>query len=181
MNDTFSFHAPAEVFRRRLDPRWIRRAVVLALVLAVVGSFTHWVVTSEHAADHRREAALAELHRPVATVAPTPVGLDDDAARAAASSTLTIARDLFSARGSFADAATAALSAEEPELIFVDGPSTAPAIVSVQARDDAWAAAVMGEAGSCFWVKATSDGLIRYGLGTACTGAAAMAADRTAW
>jgi hypothetical protein len=181
VNDTFSFHAPAEVFRRRLDPRWIRRGVALVLVLAVVGSFARWVVTSERAADERRDAALAELHRPVASVAASPVVLDDEAARAAASSTLTIARDLFSVSGSFADAATAALSAEEPGLIFVDGPSTAPAIVSVEARGHAWAAAVMGEAGSCFWVKATSDGLIRYGLGTACTGAAAMAADRTAW
>jgi hypothetical protein len=39
----------------------------------------------------------------------------------------------------------------------------------------------MGDAGGCFWVKATSEGLIRYGVGTACTGVAAMAADRTAW
>ena len=51
MNDTFSFHAPAEVFRRRLDPRWIRRGMVLVLVLAVVGSFARWVVTSERTAD----------------------------------------------------------------------------------------------------------------------------------
>ncbi len=181
MNDTFSFHAPAEVFRRRVDPRWIRSAIVVTVVLSAVGSFSRWVVTSEHAADQRREAALAALHRPVATATPSPVGLDDDAAKASASSTLTIARDVFTQTGTFADAATAVLSAEEPDLIFVDGPSTAPAIVSVEARDDAWAAAVMGDAGACFWVKATSEGLIRYGVGTACTGAAAMAADRTAW
>jgi hypothetical protein len=180
MNDTFSFHAPAEVFRRRLDPRWVRLGVIAALLLAATASFGRWVVASERAADLRREAALAALQRPVASVAPAPIENGDVAAKAAASTALTVARDVFAETGSFSDASTAALAEEQPDLIFVDGPSAAPAIVSVQARDHAWSAAVMGEA-ACLWIKVTADGVIRYGDGAECTGAAAAAADRVAW
>jgi hypothetical protein len=181
VNDTFSFHAPAEVLRRRVDPRWVRLGVVVTVATLAIGAFAGWVVSSEHAADRRREAALAALDRPAASAAPSPAVFDDDAARAAASTALTAARDVFSETGSFAEASTALLAAEQPELIFVDGPSAAPAIVSVDARSRSWSAAVMGEAGSCFWVKATDDGVIRYGRGSVCTGEAAAAADRMAW
>jgi len=181
MNDTFSFHAPAEVFRRRVDPRWVRLGVVATLVALVVAAFATWVVASERAADQRRESALDALRQPAVTAAPSPVALDDDAARASASSALLVARDVFTETGSFAGASTATLAAEAPDLIFVDGPSTAPAIVSVAARDGAWSAAVMGDTGTCFWIRATADGRIRYGRGTACTGSAAAGADLTAW
>ena len=180
MNDTFSFHAPAEVFRRRLDPRWIRAGAVMALVVVVTGSFARWVVASERAADRRREAALVSVERPTTSVVPAPLAAGDDAAKAAVATALTIARDVFTQTGSFADASTAILASEQPDLIFVDGPSAAPAIVSVAARDRVWSAAVMGEAG-CFWVKVTADAVIRYGVGAECTGAAAVRADRATW
>lgn len=181
MNDTFSFHAPAEAFRRRLDPRWIRLGVATALLAVAVGSFGRWVVVSERAADARREAALTALREPPVEPALPPPEMGDDAAMAAANTALTIARDVFAATGSFSTASTAALAAEEPTLIFVDGPSPAPSIVSVEARDGVWAAAVMGEPGSCFWIKVTDDGAIRFGRGPECTGAAAIGADATAW
>ena len=179
MNDTFSFHAPAEVFRRRLDARWVRIGIVGLLVVVAMSSFARWVVASERTADLRREAALTALRRPASSSAPAPVE-DDDLAKAAATTALTIARGVFAETGSFSDASTAVLAAEQPDLIFVDGPSAAPAIVSVDARPDAWSAAVMGDAG-CVWVAVTADGLIRYGDGTECTGTAAAAADRATW
>jgi hypothetical protein len=181
MNDTFSFHAPAEAFRRRIDPRWIRLGAVAAALTVALGSVAQWVVTSERAGDARLETALTALRQRADAPPPPPVELGDDAAMAAASTSLTIARDVFAQTGSFGSASTAVLAAESPALIFVDGPSAAPAIVSVHARDDVWSAAVMGEPGTCFWVKATADGMIRYGQGPECTGAAAAAADATAW
>ena len=181
MNDTFSFHAPAEAFRHRLDPRWVRLGVAVAMLTIAVASFARWIVASEHAADLRAEAAVEALRRPTVVPSPSPVDMGDDAAMAAADTSLTIARDVFSETGSFSGASTAALAAEVPELIFVDGPSQAPAIVSVEARADVWSAAVMGEPGSCYWVKVTADGVIRFGQGPECTGAAALHADATSW
>lgn len=180
MNDTFSFHAPADVFRRRLDPRWVRIGIVVLLVVIGSVSFARWVVASERTADLRREAALTALRRPASSTAPAPVADGDLAAKGAATTALTIARDVFAQTGSFSDASTAALAAEQPDLVFVDGRSGAPAIVSVDARSNAWSAAVMGDAG-CVWVAVTADGLIRYGDGPECTGAAAAAADRPTW
>lgn len=184
MNDTFSFHAPAEVFRRRLDPRWIRPGIALTVLIVALSAFSYWVVTSERAADERRAAhPVAASELPVPTFAASPV-LDDEAAMTAAGSALDVAREVAAQTGSFGDVATATLADELPDLVFVDGPSTAPVIVSVAAETDAWAAAVMGETDTCFWVKTTSTGAIRYESVTErgdCTGAAAMAADDVAW
>jgi hypothetical protein len=169
------------VFRRRLDPRWVRAGVVVALLTVATGTFARWVVTSEHAADSRREAVLTAAREQAASPVALRPALDDESAKAAANSALTVARDVFARTGSFEEAATAVLAAEVPELIFVDGPSTAPAIVSVDASAGSWTAAVMGDTGTCFWVKATAAGLIRYGTGSGCTGAEAMAAAGTSW
>ena len=66
-------------------------------------------------------------------------------------------------------------------LLYVDGPSTAPSIVSVYNGSAGWAAAVHGAGDTCFWVAVTPEGLTRYGTGSVCTGMAALAADRPAW
>lgn len=181
MNDTFSFEAPAEMFRRRLDPRWVRAGVLLALAVVAVGTFGRWVVASEHAADARRDAALEALREPAASPVVSPAALDDEAAQAASLSALSVARDVFDRTGSFEGASTGALAEELPDLIFVDGPSTAPMIVSVEAGADAWAAAVMGQDATCFWVRVAASGSTRYGGGADCTGEAAKAAELTAW
>jgi hypothetical protein len=100
---------------------------------------------------------------------------------AAAETALTVARDVHSRIGSYADASTDAMAEAVPELIFVDGPSTASAIVSVTADAHAWAGAVMGGDGTCFWVTVTSTGAARYGTGSECTGEAAITAIDLAW
>ena len=69
----------------------------------------------------------------------------------------------------------------DPSLLFVDGPSTGPSVVSVYAGAAGWAAAVGGAHGTCYWVAVALDGRTRYGTGTPCTGMAALAADRGAW
>lgn len=183
MNDTFSFHAPADVFRRRVDPRWIRLGAVTLLVVVAVASFARWVVASENAADRRRAVALGAPQLggpqgpPVETGPPVSVVPAEEAAAAAADTAVSIARDVHARTGSFEGASTALLAQEAPDLIFVDGPSVAPSIVSVLATTRRWAAAVMAEPGRCLWIATNADGLVRYGEGSGCTGDAATDAD----
>jgi hypothetical protein len=83
-------------------------------------------------------------------------------------------RTAFIEHGSFLDAGPAQLSALQPGYTFVDGPSTAPSIVSVASTTDTWAAAVGGSGGRCHWIRATSVGNVSHGTGLECTGAAAL-------
>jgi hypothetical protein len=174
MDDAFSFHAPAEVLRRRVDPRLLRTAVLATVVMTVTVAFGRWVVESERASDRR--AASSEAAAPVLATVPA-----DAAAQDAAATSLTIARDLVADGRALADIGPALLAEEQPDLIFVDGPSTTPAIVSVAGGPRTWAAAVMGPTGTCFWVKTTAAGLVRYDTGPVCTGEAAAAAAAIAW
>ena len=73
------------------------------------------------------------------------------------------------------------MSQAERTLLYVDGPSTAPSVVSVYAGTAGWAAAVRGGDHRCYWVALTPEGRTRYGTGTPCTGTAALGADRPAW
>ena len=177
----FSFRAPAEALRRRADPRSVRLAVVAATLLVAVTGFGRWVVESERTSDRQVAATEAAIAAADPAPVPTPVILDDEAARAAGSAAVAVALEVLARTGSFDEAGTGLLAEEQPDLIFVDGPSTAPAIVSIATNDRAWAAAVMGTSGSCFWVKVTAAGLIRYDAGAACTGRDALEADALTW
>lgn len=181
MDDAFSFHAPAEVLRRRVDPRLLRTAVLATLVVTMIGVFGRWVVESERASDRRAASSEAAAAPLLATVPAEAAPADDDAAQDAAATSLTIARDLVADGRALAAVGPALLAEEQPDLIFVDGPSTTPAIVSVASGPRTWAAAVMGPSGTCFWVKTTAAGLVRYGTGQACSGEAATAAAAIAW
>ncbi len=114
-------------------------------------------------------------------VDPEVVALLDEEARAAASASLDAARAAFAETGSWGEAGPLQLTLREPSLMYVDGPSTTPAIVSVHTTDAAWSAAVMGPSGACYWVTTTKDGRTRYGQGTGCTGRDALAASGLAW
>jgi hypothetical protein len=76
--------------------------------------------------------------------------------------------------GSFHAADPARLSALQPGYTFVDGPSSMPAIVSVAADVHAWAAAVLGPSGTCYWIRAGANGTVATGTSSDCTGAAAL-------
>ena len=90
------------------------------------------------------------------------LGTDDDAEEATRIA-LTAARAAFVQRGSFLAADPARLSELQPGYTFVDGPSTMPEIVSVAADRHAWAAAVLGPSGTCFWIRADVAGTISTG------------------
>jgi hypothetical protein len=66
-------------------------------------------------------------------------------------------------------------------MIFVDGPSQAPGVVSVASTKDAWGAAVMGPSGTCFLLRYASGEGVTYGAGGVCTGAEALTVTDPSW
>jgi hypothetical protein len=101
------------------------------------------------------------------------MGTDDDAEEATRIA-LAAARAAFVQGGSFLAADPPRLSALQPGYTFVDGPSTMPHVVSVAADRNAWAAAVLGPSGTCFWIRAGRDGTVETGTSSVCTGAAVL-------
>jgi hypothetical protein len=163
-----------------------------------MASFAAFVVHQQRAADVRRADAIARqneadlaraeqaatsddaLAESTAGAGPAIEGLLDREALDAVTAALATATRLAVARGT--DAVTAAaLTAADPDVIYVDGPSTAPSVVSVYAGSAGWAAAVRGGGDTCLWVAFSAPGRERYGTGTTCTGVAALGADSPSW
>lgn len=196
MDDAFRMVAAHVPRTRRLTPFAARATATLVVLGVLVTWFSMFVISAQHNADIRRarltatqraeEAAKAQAAAAIETADPTlpdtaTVGnMLDERARTAATAALDAARRVASA-GSVADATSNALTALDQTAIFVEGPSTGPSVVSVYAGDAGWAAAVHGAKDTCFWIAATADGQTRYGSGKACTGMAALAADRPGW
>jgi len=105
----------------------------------------------------------------------------DSQARSSATRALELATTVALDAGDLSQAGPAQLSLAQPSMLFVDGMSTSPSVVSVEATAKEWAAAVMAPSGLCYWVSIDLDGETSYGTGRACTGSAAFAADATAW
>src|SRR5439155_720102 len=104
----------------------------------------------------------------------------DGQARDAAERALALARGALG-RGDLAALGAAQLAEADPTLLFVDGASTAPSIVSFAVSGGVWAAAVMGPSGACYGVSIDTHGVVRYDRSRPCTGQAALAAARTTW
>jgi hypothetical protein len=201
MNDTFSIVAPV-MPRRQVDPFGVKLAVWGIVMLLLATAFGSYVVHEERSADARRAALEATIRAqeearanelaaqadaalsaadPVSGLPTTVAHLLDVQAQTSASDALGMARRALSAGGSLERADVADLARTRPSLTFVDGPSTTPTIVSVAATNAAWAAAVMGPSGTCFWVTLRPGADPRYGTGDTCTGRAALAADGWSW
>ena len=141
------------------------------------------MVDQQRAADRRRAALIADQEvtrqAQAQAVAAEGLGIDEaqpstqavagllnGQARDAATSALAVAAQV--AAGSSYDAARpAALAAHDPGLLYVDGPSTAPSVVSVYNGAAGWAAAVHGAGDTCYWVAVTTRGrhALRHRLG----------------
>ena len=162
MDDSFAYRTtlPPEP---RFEPWVVKGAVVGALLVLGIALFTRWVVTSERESFARGSHAVMTSMR-VGQIEGTAdrLGTDDDAEEATRIA-LTAARAAFVQRGSFLAADPARLSELQPGFTFVDGPSTMPEIVSVAADRHAWAAAVLGPSGTCFWIRADVAGTISTG------------------
>lgn len=173
MDDSFAFKTTVPL-RSRLDPGVAKAAVFGTVLVLAVGLFARGVVVSE------RDSFSRAVRREMPTDATAgPVGSrtsasTDAKAEEAVGVALSAAKLAFSEHGSFLGATPARLSALQPDYIFVDGPSTTPEIVSVAATADSWAAAVQGFSGTCVWVRAATSGDVTRGIGSDCTGAAAL-------
>ena len=186
MDETFSFRAPPLPLRRRVDPRVVKTVVVALVLLTALTVFSRWVIDSERRSEAR--AAEGVTDEPMigmmqgAPVEDAIVQVDtvDAPARADARSALDAAREAMHGKGSITDAGPGQLSAIERSLVFTDGPSPAPGIVSVATAGERWAAAVMGDSGTCYWVALGSHGA-EFGSGDLCTGIAALSSRDSGW
>jgi hypothetical protein len=198
MDDAFSMVAARMPRSPRVTPFTIRVTVMLAVVTALLTMFTMFVVGQQRAADERRaslaarqqagraaesQATAQELAAGPGATQPSPGAVEDllDARAREAAVTASEAAIRLAATSSLDQAQPSALSSVNHELVFIDGPSTAPSVVSVYAGSAGWAAAVRGDEHTCFWIAVTPGGRTRYGTGRPCTGMAALAADRPRW
>jgi hypothetical protein len=196
MDEAFSLVAARMPPTRRLSPFAVRMVAMLIVVAMLIAGFGAFVVGQQRAADRRRgalvtsQAAAQEAQAHALAVSgvsgETVVSTDavatllDRQARDAATSALAVATEVASS-SSYDAARPEALAAHDQQLLYVEGPSTAPSVVSVYNGGAGWAAAVHGSGDACFWVAVTPEGHTRYGTGAACTGMAALAADRPGW
>jgi hypothetical protein len=200
VSDTFTFIAPV-MPRRRADPFAVKLAMFCVVLILLISAFATFVVAQERSADARHSALvartvaeeqananrLASIPDAAATdpvaAGPVPGGvakLLDGQARDAAERALALARGALG-RGDLGVAGATQLADADPTLLFVDGASTAPTIVSVALSGGIWAAAVMGPSGACYGVSLDTHGVVRYDRSRPCTGQAALAAARPAW
>lgn len=183
MNDSFQFVAPV-MPRRKVDPFALRLAISAAIAVMAVGLFARFVIDHERAS-YIPAPAQAE---PAVTVMPgAPARTDavfhamDERARTGLVSAVEMAGEAYAQTASFSNAGPFQLSQLQPGLVYVDGSSTAPSVVSVATAEHTWAAAAMGPSGECYWIRLDAAGTIRYGSGKACAGDDAMAADARSW
>jgi hypothetical protein len=175
VDDSFAYRTtlPPE---SRVEPWMVKAAVVSAVLVLAVGLFARWVVASERESFARGMEPVmpsTPVGQLEASVDPN-AGTDQDAQEATGLA-LDAARAAYAETGNFLAADPARLSELQPGYTFVDGPSTMPKVVSVAASRRAWAAAVLGPSGTCFWVRALDDGAIETGTMFTCTGAAVLA------
>jgi hypothetical protein len=179
MDDGFSFHTTQR--QRRLDPRALKLAIVAGVVVLVVGTFANWVVSSERASFARVRTGDASTARVPARPSVVNPGLTtDDVARGHAQIALVAAEKIVRT-GTFADVSTARLAAAHLGFTFVHGPSTEPQMISVASSRTAWAAAVMSDSSTCYYIRLRAADAVTFGTGLDCTGDAALGANDPSW
>ncbi len=104
----------------------------------------------------------------------------DAAAQGTMGRAVVVAQSLYAEHGSFTtDVDT--LSAYDPGLRFVSGPSNAPTTLSYAVSGGRFGAAVRSESGTCWWVRIDTSSVTTYGSGTPCSGSAALQASAPSW
>lgn len=170
--------------RRRIDPLALKAAIAASLAMLLVGTFAKVVIDSEQRSLDAAGSAAAREQTAERTGFAAPSYVDpeiDLPARSAAETSLAAAKAALARDGSFANAGPGALSVLGTGLIFVEGPSAAAEVVSLASSRNVWAAAVMGGSGTCFYARATTDGVELFGTGSSCTGEAALSAVDPSW
>lgn len=167
--DSFNLGKPAR--GPQLDTRTvvIAGAVVVA-VLAVIVGYLQFVGRSGNEVASDQASVVQQVDRAQDIQAKANARIAESAASAA-----------YQASNGYATVGPDQLSLLDPTLTYTTGPSTSVTVVSVASSPAAWAAAVLGPSGTCYWVKLGAMALPVYGTGTTCTGAAAMAASNHSW
>lgn len=167
--DSFNLGKPAR--GPQLDTRTvvIAGAVVVA-VLAVIVGYLQFVGRSGNEVASDQASVVQQVDRAQDIQAKANARIAESAASAA-----------YQASNGYATVGPDQLSLLDPTLTYTTGPSTSVTVVSVASSPAAWAAAVLGPSGTCYWVKLGAMALPAYGTGTTCTGAAAMAASNHSW
>jgi len=178
MDDGFSFHTTQR--QRRLDPRALKLAILAGVVVLVVGTFANWVIGSERASFARVRADAPSVRGPARPSAVNPGLTTDDVARGHAQIALVAAEKIVRT-GTFADVSTARLAAAHLGFTFVQGPSTEPQMISVASSRTAWAAAVMSDSSTCYYIRLRAGDAVAFGTGLDCTGDAALGANDPSW
>jgi hypothetical protein len=170
VDDSFAYRATLPP-GPRFAPWVVKTAVASGLLVLAVVLFARWVVASERESFARGMDPVIPATL-VGQIEGRSEGATTDAdAEEATRLALAAARAAIAAGGSFLDADPARLSALQPGYTFVDGPSSMPEIVSVAADRHAWAAAVLGPSGTCYWIRADANGRVATGTSSVCTGA----------
>lgn len=195
MSDTFAFRSLPVPMRRRVNMRVIKTVIVVSMVVAAVGAFSRWIMRSEQAsfvaaAHHAAAPALGVDQRPAPTTPDlglpasgvVPISTADVQVQTIVRTTLGRAEHLLRSLGSPSDAGPGRLARGSRGIIYTDGPSIGPTIVSVATTRTAWGAAVMSATGRCFAVRLDVHGLTTYGTpASSCTGTNALHVAGTSW
>jgi hypothetical protein len=109
--------------------------------------------------------------------------LQAKAAQSTLRNALVAAKVFYSDAGTFNGVTVAKLQEIEPNIVFVGAgePSTTADNVSIAFSGDQFGAAATSANGTCYWIAESLGSATRYGEGTPCTGAAALAATGTKW
>jgi len=92
------------------------------------------------------------------------------------------AKQVLDRTGGYGDAGAAQLRVQDLRFVGPSAPSTGRGVLSVYAGDNEWAAAVAVRPGACFYLHLDVDRASpAYGVGTRCTGDAALAARDSSW
>ncbi len=167
--DSFNLGKPSR--GPRLDGRTLLwGGVVIVLVFAVAALYLQFVGASGKEVASDQVSVVQQVDR-----------AQDIQAKMNARIAMSAASAAYQASNGYGTVGPDQLSLLDPTLTYTTGPSTSGTVVSVASSQAAWAAAVLGPSGTCYWVKLSAMGLPAYGTGSACTGAAAMAANDHSW
>ena len=167
--DSFNLGKPSR--GPNMDSRTLVFAgIAIAAALVVVLGFLQFVSRSGKEVASDQATVVQQVDR-----------AQDVAAKLNARTAESAASAAYQASNGYATVGPDQLSLLDPTLVYTTGPSTSATVVSVASSQAAWAAAILGPSGTCYWVKLAAMALPSYGTGTTCTGAAAMAASSPSW
>ena len=171
MNDSFGLGDPITGRRR---PAGVAPFLVIAVAIAIAAT----LVGAAILVMKRGGEAVAEANeRAVETVDRA----NDVQAQASLQAASRAALVVQAETGTLSGATPEALGAFDPTITFISSASTGPTVVSVTTVGEVWGAAAMSASGSCLWVRLDASGVVSYGAGPDCTGAAALGASQTSW